>query len=170
MCCRLNRTGLAALAVTLLVGAVWAAAKVKPGDQSPAFTLTDLDGKSVSLSDYAGKVVCLEFWVTWCPDCRAAGPYTQRLSGSQAAIDGKLVVLAVNKREQRDKVAAYVKERWAGVRVLLDPDGQANNAYSVRSVPTYVVIDKAGVIRFIDEDFKPDKSPDRIDQAIKDCL
>ena len=99
------------------------------GAQVKNFTLTDISGKNVSLSDYKGKVVVLNFWASWCPPCKAEMPEFDQMDKEFKKSGSKVVLLAVNmtdgRRETKSKVEKFLSETKYGMRVLLDTDGKA---------------------------------------------
>ena len=111
---------------------------------APDFTLKDLDGNEVSLSDYKGKIVVLNFWATWCRYCIEEMPDFNELDKEMAdAGDG--VVLAVNVQEPYNKVNEYITNNNFGIKVLLDEDGYIAGAiYGVEGYPTTFVLNKDG--------------------------
>jgi peroxiredoxin len=114
-----------------------------PRAAAPAFTLADLDGRSVSLATLRGQTVLVYFWATWCPYCQKELPATvQELARRYR--DRQLVVLAVNIEEGRDKVRAWVKKHGLTLPVLLDTDGEISGAYRVTATPTAVLVDRDG--------------------------
>ncbi|GAW92532.1 TlpA family protein disulfide reductase [Calderihabitans maritimus] len=117
------------------------------GEQAPDFTLTTLDGKKVSLSDYRGKKVLLNFWASWCPPCRAEMPDIQSY---HEAHSGEVAVLAVNimYRETEEKIRDFLEEGHYTFTVLLDKNYDVQNTYKVRGVPTSYFIDSKGIIRY----------------------
>jgi thiol-disulfide isomerase/thioredoxin len=114
-------------------------------DSAPAdFTLQDISGKSVTLSDYKGKVVLLEFWATWCPPCRASVPGLEKLH--KLYKDKGLVVLAVSMDEGGwDVVRSFVKEYGITYAVLKGTEDVAVH-YQVRSIPMLIVLNREGKI------------------------
>ncbi|ERI89551.1 thiol-disulfide oxidoreductase ResA domain protein [Clostridiales bacterium oral taxon 876 str. F0540] len=113
-------------------------AKVKASD----FKIKDLNGKEVSLSDYKGKKVFLNFWASWCPPCKAEMPDIERLY--QETKDSDLVILAVNLAEDNTTVQNFIKNNKYSFPVLLDPDNDAAIKYQIVSIPTSYFIDKEG--------------------------
>lgn len=120
---------------------------------APDFSLSDLDGNTVSLSELKGKVVFLDFWATWCPPCRESLPHTQALSQHEKAKTGDLVVLAVNAREEADKVKQYLQSNGYSFRVVLDKDGEVLNRYKVQGIPTFVLINRDGKVVWVQVGF-----------------
>ncbi|MBP6440576.1 MAG: TlpA family protein disulfide reductase, partial [Caldilineaceae bacterium] len=94
------------------------------------FTLTTLAGEPVTLSDYRGKWVLLNFWATWCPPCVEEMPYLNQL-----AAERDLVVLGVNFNEDRERVAQFVAEKGIDFPILLEPDDITLLFYGVRGLP-----------------------------------
>lgn len=114
--------------------------KIKATD----FKLKDLSGKEVSLSDYKGKKIFLNFWASWCPPCKAEMPEMEKLY--QETKDSDLVILAVNIGEDKDTVQKFIKNNNYNFPVLLDIDNAAAIKYQIVSIPTSFFIDKEGNI------------------------
>lgn len=133
-------------------------AKIMMNKPAPGFTLLDQHGKQVKLSDYAGKVVVLDFWASWCIPCLQAFPGMQKLVKKYAAAKD-VVFLFVNTSEKTGKdraknISTYLAKNKFDFRVLLD-EKQANqelyllqSKYGATSIPLKVVIDGKGIIRF----------------------
>ena len=117
------------------------------GHPAPDFTLPTLDGDSLSLSDFRGQAVVLNFWATWCPPCQAEMPELQETYTKYSA--GGLVVLGVNQAEDRASVQAFMQERGLTFPVVLDEQYDASQQYQVNSLPTTFFIDRDGIIRDI---------------------
>ncbi len=114
------------------------------GDQAYDFTLNDLDGNSVSLGDYAGQPVVVNFWATWCAPCRLEMPELQ--SAYESYQNEGLVILAVNAQEQGQQVSAFFDELGLSFTPLLDSDGQVGRAYGALGLPSTYFIDGAGEV------------------------
>ena len=119
------------------------------GSKVPIFTLTDLSGQNVSLSDYKGKVVVLNFWASWCPPCKAEMPEFNEMD-REFKKSGDTVLLAINmtdgRRETKKKVETFISEQKYKMRVLLDSEGKASNLFDIRYLPTTYVIDAEGTV------------------------
>lgn len=111
---------------------------------APDFTLTNLNGEEVSLSDYRGQNVYLNFWASWCPPCRAEMPDMEEIH--QEYQDKGLVVLTVNLAESKDTVQKFITANDFTFPVLLDPKNEAAKLYKITSIPVSVFINKDGVI------------------------
>jgi len=130
-------------------------ARAKPaGTASRNFTLTDLDGKAVSLSSFRGNsVVILDFWATWCGPCRLTMPVLQRLKDS---LGGRgLVVLSIDLRENPATVRSFIQQNGFTMRVLMDSDGAVSGAWGVSGIPSLFVIDKEGNVRHQEVGYDP---------------
>jgi peroxiredoxin len=113
-------------------------------DRVSDFTLKDLDGRSVRLSDYKGRTIVLYFMATWCPECRGAIPQLKEIYSSYNARG--LVLLAINVMESKDKVAAFSRKYNLPYPVLLDEDGKVYRSYGVGGVPVKALVDRNGRI------------------------
>ena len=113
-------------------------------DNAPDFTLTDLEGNSVSLSDYAGTPVLVNFWATWCPPCRAELPLIQDYQDKYL---DEFVVLAVDGGETAEDVQSFVDAQGYTMKFLLDTDFAVAELFQVRGYPTSLFIDAEGVIQ-----------------------
>ncbi len=115
------------------------------GDIAPDFTLKSLDGKTYRLSELRGKVVVLNFWATWCPDCIEEMPSLQK-AYTRFKNDG-LVVLGVSIDRKKEKVAQFVKRLKITYPILLDTSGDVFiKKYTVIGLPSTFIIDRNGVI------------------------
>jgi len=112
---------------------------------APAFTLKDAEGKSVSLEDYKGKVVLLNFWATWCGPCKIEIPWF--VAFEQKYKDKGFAVLGVAMDEEGFKVVKpYVDEQKINYRILGGNDAVGTLYGGVESLPTSFVIDREGKI------------------------
>lgn len=124
---------------------------------APGFCLKDQNGMRVDLSDLKGKIVILDFWATWCAPCKASFP------GMQMALDKyrdhkDIVFLFIDTWETGDhyiqEAAKFIKENKYAFQLLFDEKGKdgrlskVRSLYGVDSVPTKLIIDKNGNIRF----------------------
>ena len=117
------------------------------GRLAPDFTLVGLDGNQVSLSDFRGKTVFVNFWATWCPPCRAEMPEMEAVY--QEYKDRDVVIIGVDIVEPEDTVRQYVQEGGYSWTFVLDTTGEVNNNYRVTSIPTSFFLDREGIIRAV---------------------
>jgi len=121
-----------------------AMAKLEADDQlrqKADFTLTDLQGKTWTLSDLRGKVVLVNFWATWCPPCRKEMPDLQALYNRFK--DQGLVILAISD-EEAEKVQPFIAERKITYPVMLDSGRKVNELFQVEGIPKSFVYNREG--------------------------
>ena len=119
------------------------------GSKASNFTLMDLEGNEVSLKQFEGKPVVLNFWATWCPPCRNEMPEFNELD-KQFKETKEAVLLMVNmtdgRRETKATVQNFIKKNKFGMKVLLDTEGTASQLYNIRYLPTTYIINSKGVV------------------------
>ena len=112
---------------------------------APELTLFDLDGNEVSLSDFAGDVVLLNNWATWCPPCRQEMPefnvYYEKHKNEGFQI------VAVEAGQPEAEVRAFVEEQGLEFTILLDPGNKSLTTFQNNTLPNSWVIDKRGYLR-----------------------
>lgn len=123
---------------------------------APDFTVYDTEGNPVSLSDFAGQPIVVNFWATWCPPCKQELPEFEAasqelgISEGDADTDGKvrflMVALTDGQRETKDTVDAYIEENDYTFPVYYDLDYSAVTAYGINSIPMTLFIDADGNI------------------------
>ena len=126
----------------------YAADMLKPGTPAPDFTLNDIAGNPVKLSDFKGRQVVLQFWASWCPDCRAEMPLIKQMHA--AADPSETVFAAVSFDRSEEAFTNYVtKNELPGVQ-LYDPAGMRDSAiakaYRITWIPSLYLIDENGKV------------------------
>lgn len=116
------------------------------GERPPApdFTLETLEGETVQLEDYAGEVVLINFWASWCPPCKAEMPDLQRYY--EAYRDEGFVILGVNASEERGAVEAFVADHDITFPVAIDSTQEMMGEYGVTGLPSSFFVDREGRI------------------------
>jgi len=137
-----------AILVSGLLIAPVEAKKVK----SPDFTLKSREGKNVRLSDFRGQVVLLNFWASWCGPCRQEMPILDQLHKKYGK--SGFSVLGVNLDAKSAKAIKYLKDTPVNFTVLYDPKGEVSEMYGVQAMPSTVIIDRDGNVRFLHKGFK----------------
>jgi thiol-disulfide isomerase/thioredoxin len=124
------------------------------GAPVPDIRVESLGGKALGMDDYRGKVVLLDVWASWCGPCKQELPMlddmAKRLHG-----DG-VEVLAVSVDQQRANVVKFLKSRphWS-LTIAHDPSGQIADRLAPEKMPTSYIIDREGIIRFVNSGFEP---------------
>jgi peroxiredoxin len=162
---------LALLAAALAAGAVGgaSAAGTDASGPAPAFTLTALNGESATLSQYKGQVVMLNFWATWCGPCQQEMPLLDQMYKKYKPAGFTLI--GVNVDKDAPPVKQLLERKPVGFPVLLDPASQVSKAYHVDEMPSTVLIDRKGNVRYLHRGYKPgdeNEYQDRIRQLIRE--
>ncbi|WP_346353301.1 TlpA disulfide reductase family protein [Azotosporobacter soli] len=117
---------------------------VTVGKSIPLFNASDLNGQSVQVG-MPGKPYVLNFWATWCPPCREELPELNQFAKQYSA---NVEFKAINIQESGDAVGAFLSNNGYDFPVLLDAEGNIARDFRIRSVPTTLVVDAQGVIRY----------------------
>lgn len=124
--------------------------RVEVGDDIPDFDLNMLDGTTVNINDYKGKVVVLQFTASWCSVCRKEMPFLEK-EVWQPNKNKDFVLIAVDLKESPEKVKRYIQKTRITYSVAIDSDGSVFNLFSYKNagVTRNVVIDKNGQIAYL---------------------
>jgi thiol-disulfide isomerase/thioredoxin len=116
---------------------------------------------SLDLSAYKGHVVYLDFWASWCGPCKLSFPYMENLP--YAFPQKGLVVLTVNLDHSKKRADAFLSEVGSTLPVIYDPKGKLATRFHVEAMPSAVLIDRAGKVRYVHKGFFRDKEGDYTD-------
>jgi len=119
---------------------------------APGFTLPDLNGKPVSLADFKGRVVVLDFWATWCPPCRREIPDFIKLQTEYGSKSVQIVGIAL---DEPGKVQEFARQNGMNYPVLLGTQEISVKYGGIEGIPTTFIIDKNGKIANRFEGFRP---------------
>jgi len=135
---------------------------------APDFTFTTLEGETVSNAALRGKVVLLDFWGTWCPPCRESVPMLVGIRKKYLSRPFQMVGISSDDDQQAWKnfIAAHHMD-WPE---YIDLSGSVREAFSVESYPTFVVLDRDGVIRFRQSGVNAGLSEEELEEAIGKAL
>jgi peroxiredoxin len=118
-----------------------------PGAVAPDFTLRSSTGKNLKLSEYRGQVVMLNFWATWCGPCRQELPRLDRLSEQYRRAG--FVLLGVNVDDNPRNAQDLMAQLGVRFPVLFDAAKQVSGRYDIDAMPSTVLIDRGGVVRYV---------------------
>jgi len=153
------KAGIISLAVILLLllgaAACGGAQDAAPEDDeagsaasdAPGAVLEDLDGNPVALTDFAGQIVVLNFWASWCPPCRQEMPDLDELD-KEFNESGEAVLITVNltdgQRETKESARQFIGENGFGFTVLIDEQGLLASEYGISAIPQTFILDRNG--------------------------
>lgn len=140
-----------AIACSVMLG--WSASAGELSGAAPGFDLASRDGGRVALSELSGQVVMVNFWATWCGPCRQEMPHLEALH--QRYSDLGFTLLGVNVEEDSSGADAFLAETPVSFPILFDPENQVSELYNVVAMPSTVLIDKTGNMRYIHHGYKP---------------
>lgn len=157
---------------SLFIAAALATAPALAGDatsQAAPFNLPSRAGKSVALADLKGQVVLINFWATWCGPCRKEMPLLEQIQKKYAPLGFTMV--GVNVEEDTRLMEAFLKDVPVSFPILLDPANSVSKLYNVSAMPSTVIVDRKGNVRFIHQGYQPGdegKYQDMIRQLIRE--
>ncbi len=136
-----------AFAALIAFAATTAPAALAPANPAPDFTLHAMDGPNLRLKEQRGRVVMVNFWATWCGPCRQEMPQLNRLYEKYKA--SGFVLLGVNVDDDQRKAAEIAAKLGVTFPVLLDTDKTVSKLYDVSTMPSTVIIDRDGKVRYV---------------------
>jgi peroxiredoxin len=141
------------LGIALLMLASMEVHAVAVSDSAPDFTLKSLEGSNLRLEEYRGQVVLLNFWASWCGPCRQEMPLLDRLHHRYE--DTGFAVLGVNVEGETAPAQDIVDKTSVTFPILIDDGQKVSQMYNLQAMPSTVVIDRDGVVRYIHLGYKP---------------
>lgn len=143
------------IAMTALISMNCNANASEVGQPAPQFNLPSLlQNQPVSLSQFGGKVVYVDFWASWCAPCRTSFPLLNKLQ--QKLKDQGFEVVAINLDEDPANAEKFLKDFPVTFTILRDSNGEWADKYVVESMPTSFIVDRQGVIQNIHHGFASD--------------
>ena len=160
------------LGATLAVSAMFAssiatAAPVTPSSQAPDFTLRSMDGQNLRLQELRGRVVLVNFWATWCGPCRQEMPHLNRLYDKYRS--SGFVMLGVNIDDDANNAIGVANKLGMKFPVLFDTDKKVSRLYDLNTMPSTVVIDRDGKVRYVHRGYR-DGYEDAYDKQIRELV
>ena len=120
---------------------------------APDFTLKSIDGKNTRLKEYRGQVVLINFWASWCGPCRQEMPLLERID--ERYKDAGFTVLGVNVEGKAGPAKEVATKAGVSFPVLVDEGQKVSELYDLESMPSSVVVDRDGVVRYVHRGYKP---------------
>jgi peroxiredoxin len=117
------------------------------------FTLKSRSGKNLRLSDFRGNVVLLNFWASWCGPCRQEMPLLEAMYKKYKKLG--FTILGVNVEQDSGKANAYLSDVSVSFPILYDTSNKASKLYNVSAMPTTIIIDRNGNMRYLHKGYKP---------------
>ena len=139
-------------ALLLLASLLCAPSLLAAGPPAPDFTLKSNSGKNLRLSEMRGQVVLLNFWASWCGPCREEMPLLDELQDMYSKLG--FTVLGVNVDKVKSEADRILSKTPVDFPVLYDPEGSVSKLYRVSAMPTTVIIDRDGKLRYLHKGFK----------------
>lgn len=143
----LRRFAKATVTVAAAAVAFTASAAIPMGQPAPDFTLRTLDGPNLRLNEQRGKVVLVNFWASWCAPCRKEMPHLNRLAEKYKS--SGFTLLGVNVDDNLRNATEAASKFGVKFPVLLDTDKRVSKQYDLNSMPSTVLIDRNGRVRFL---------------------
>lgn len=151
----------------LVACAAAAQAATVPGAMAPDFTLKALNGPNLRLQEHRGQVVLVNFWATWCAPCRREMPHLNKLAEKYGK--SGFLLLGVNVDDDARKAADAAASYGLKFPVLFDTDKFVSKAYDLKTMPSTVVIDRNGRVRYLHRGYQ-DGYEQTYDQQIRQLL
>jgi thiol-disulfide isomerase/thioredoxin len=135
---------------------------VAPAGPAPKFRLDSMAGKPVSLDQYKGQVVMINFWASWCGPCRAEMPVLEKLHAKYKPMG--FTMIGVNVEPDSSLAANWLKSTPVTFPILFDTKSEVSKLYSVAGMPSTVIIDRKGNLRWLHRGYKPGDENEYLDQ------
>lgn len=120
---------------------------------APDFTLKSSDGENLKLSEFRGEVVMINFWASWCGPCRQEMPLLDELYSQYQPLG--FTILGVNVEEDSSKAKKLLKDIPVDFPVLFDNKSEVSKLYNVVAMPSTVLVDRDGNVRYLHQGYKP---------------
>ena len=157
-----STVSISAAAVASLLCLTASAGAIAPGAPAPAFQLHTAGSSDLSLSDLKGQVVLINFWASWCGPCRQEMPILDQLYRKYKSAGFTLV--GVNVEPKSGDAEGFLKSTPVSFPILFDPDSKVSKLYEVPGMPSTVILDRSGKIRYVHQGYKPGEESQYLDQ------
>lgn len=149
---------------TLLLAALVSvpALAVAPQGPAPGFSLTGMDGKPVSLDQFKGQVVMINFWATWCGPCRQEMPLLDKLYAKYKPMG--FTLLGVNVEPDSKLASGFLQKTPVTFPILFDTSSEVSKLYEVAGMPSTAIVDRKGNLRWVHKGYKPGDENEYLNQ------
>ena len=144
--------GVCGFALIALFAAVARSASPLVGQAAPDFVLKSMDGRNLRLSEFRGQVVLVNFWARWEGDSREEIPALDRINSTYSRAG--LIVLGVSVDDDARRAREFADGMKVGYPILFDTTPQTGRDYLIRKMPVTVLVDRSGVVRYVNDGFK----------------
>ena len=159
---RSNLKKFSALALGLGLSAIALSASVGPGSAAPAFELPAAAGSAVGLNDLKGQVVLINFWASWCGPCRQEMPILEQMYRKYRGAG--VTLLGVNVEPKSGDAVGFLKSTPVSFPILFDTQSKVSTLYEVSGMPSTVIVDRKGKVRYVHHGYKPGDEGEYMDQ------
>lgn len=149
------------LALLAVVSVALPALADPTGQPAPQFTLGARSGHDVSLAQYKGNVVMLNFWASWCGPCRQEMPLLENIYEKYSKLG--FVLLGVNVEPDSNAANDWLKATPVSFPILYDKESKVSRLYDVEGMPSTVIIDRTGRVRVLHRGYKPGDENEYLD-------
>jgi peroxiredoxin len=146
------KKGLLAIGLAALLAGMSAHADISNG-QAPDFTLNSNSGENLRLSEFRGEVVMINFWASWCAPCLQEMPLLDELYSQYQPMG--FTILGVNVEEDSTQAKKMLKDSPVTFPVLFDNESEVSKLYKVVAMPSTVLVDRDGNVRYLHKGYKP---------------
>lgn len=153
-------TSLRALLLTALISVP--ALAIAPQGAAPTFKLDSMAGQPLSLEQFKGQVVMINFWASWCGPCRQEMPLLEQLHAKYKPMG--FTMIGVNVEPDSTLAAGFLSKTPVTFPILFDTKSEVSKLYQVAGMPSTVIVDRKGNLRWIHRGYKPGDENAYLDQ------
>ncbi|WP_347332699.1 TlpA family protein disulfide reductase [Marinimicrobium locisalis] len=136
----------------LLLATLGFTAMAAHAEKAPDFTLKSESGENIRLEEQRGKVVMINFWASWCAPCRKEMPLLDELYDRYK--DAGFTLFGVNVEQDPEAAKKFLENVGVSFPILYDPESDVSRTYQVSAMPTTVMVDRDGEVRYVNRGYK----------------